>query len=96
MRKEEVQFVIVGGKVFVYFKTKLESISHQFGCCYSQLTDSSLQRIVNVMNSDLMTLELKKDGRFIYSVAVRKARPPTYNQSTYAEMVHRELPDPWG
>lgn len=92
---EQIEMIIIGGRVYTYFRNKSEAISNCFGRSYSHLTDASLQRVVNVMNSGLCIVKVKKDGRFMSVIATRADQTPKgYTWQEHEEM--SELPDPWG
>lgn len=68
---ENVEILNGAGEVFAVFKDRLETVARSAGRFYGPLTQSSAQRLVRLMTSDKMRLELTTDGNVIHICAWR-------------------------
>lgn len=68
---ENVEILDASGKVYAIFRDKLETITRSGGRWYGPLTTASASRLIALMNSDKMELELKTDGKVVNVLAWR-------------------------
>jgi hypothetical protein len=95
---EQIEIKTCGSRTQIHMRDRLEAISHAYGRVYYYATDASLERIVRLMNSENMELEVRKEGKSLSFIAWRIYPAQILSKEEWRDMDEAPdyEPDQWG